>query len=214
MRGATGFASVPSCGEGISIHAPRAGSDPHRTKQNKLDNYFNPRSPCGERLLLDYIIGKAYRFQSTLPVRGATGCTVKRDCSLVISIHAPRAGSDCHWFSSRRSIDNFNPRSPCGERQSRSRKNWETNLFQSTLPVRGATRRLLRVFGFKTISIHAPRAGSDHTVGLAGLCILISIHAPRAGSDMSADDLLQPAPDFNPRSPCGERRGRGSVPRL
>ena len=34
-----------------------------------------------------------------------------------ISIHAPRAGSDRSMPSSISARDNFNPRSPCGERQ-------------------------------------------------------------------------------------------------
>ena len=56
--------------------------------------------------------------------------------------------------------------------------------FQSTLPVGGAT-----VFSFLncqslSISIHAPRGGSDSTVRpLSGAVMRISIHAPRGGSD-------------------------------
>ena len=62
---------------------------------------------------------------------------VMRD--LCISIHAPRAGSD----------------------RLRGEDGWEGEIFQSTLPVRGAT--LVRhVAGIGNgISIHAPRAGSD-----------------------------------------------------
>ena len=56
------------------------------------------------------------------------------------------------------------------------------------------------------ISIHAPRAGSDHVIFEPGYELVdISIHAPRAGSDVpevGKDDELN---DFNPRSPCGER---------
>ena len=83
-------------------------------------------------------------------------------------------------------------------------------IFQSTLPVRGATvsvnvnklstphfnprspcgERLChndyQMLEYK-ISIHAPRAGSDsgHLVRIC-LIALISIHAPRAGSDFYA----------------------------
>ena len=79
----------------ISIHAPRAGSDgatargrrcgrvfqstlPVRgaTKDTQtiiaLLKNFNPRSPCGERLLYNYSLNYTLTFQSTLPVRGAT----------------------------------------------------------------------------------------------------------------------------------------------
>ena len=35
----------------------------------------------------------------------------------------------------------------------------------------------------------------------------ISIHAPRAGSDVFPKRWIHEAINFNPRSPCGERRG-------
>ena len=100
---------------------------------------FNPRSPCGERLLLrdQGVPGEA--FQSTLPVWGATTCWLHRPFIQVISIHAPRVGSDLNAipngifppeFQSTLPVwgataytpllangrTDFNPRSPCGER--------------------------------------------------------------------------------------------------
>ena len=101
-----------------------------------------------------------------------------------ISIHAPRTGSDSIGF-----FYLFN-----------------TILFQSTLPARGATRSQHGSFVFRGISIHAPRTGSDDTTtgrdnhdhgfqstlparGATGKgrkmtdARLISIHAPRTGSD-------------------------------
>ena len=36
--------------EYISIHAPRVGSDLKRSHSNGIIHDFNPRSPCGERL--------------------------------------------------------------------------------------------------------------------------------------------------------------------
>ena len=58
---------------------------------------------------------------------------------IVISIHAPRAGSDLSGHGFR----------------------YADNAFQSTLPVRGATEwKDLHTSNIK-ISIHAPRAGSD-----------------------------------------------------
>ena len=56
----------------ISIHAPRVGSDGPRVAMSATVYYFNPRSPCGERL----------------DVRG------ERAARVGISIHAPRVGSD------------------------------------------------------------------------------------------------------------------------
>ena len=58
-------------------------------------------------------------------------------------------------------------------------------LFQSTLPVWGATKAFARYVFARFISIHAPRVGSD--------------------VKWVQDNGI--AYDFNPRSPCGERRG-------
>ena len=107
--------------------------------------------------------GIAGKFQSTLPVRGAT-FILKFNCKDIwISIHAPRAGSDQEGgYSSRR-----------------------LRQFQSTLPVRGATTNISTLQYTVNISIHAPRAGSDilvsHELRNGDD---ISIHAPRAGSDL------------------------------
>ncbi len=78
-------------------------------------------------------------FQSTLPVRGATEGKRKEVCNIIISIHAPREGSD---FVDEREV-------------------WQSVRFQSTLPVRGATPHRLLQPRPGDISIHAPREGSD-----------------------------------------------------
>ena len=62
--------------------------------QDLEEQNFNPRSPCGERRQDLYPKAKRQKFQSTLPVRGATA----RACPVL------RPNRD------------FNPRSPCGER--------------------------------------------------------------------------------------------------
>ena len=55
--------------------------------------------------------------------------------------------------------------------------------FQSTLPVRGATGANLAGLQKFTISIHAPREGSDDRGRVVERTEEISIHAPREGSD-------------------------------
>ena len=100
-------------------------------------------------------------FQSTLPVRGATAEGASTLASGSISIHAPRTGSDysAYWRSS--ASYNFNPRSPYGERRLYGFCGPNFDIFQSTLPVRGATRTNPPGRGVRHISIHAPRTGSD-----------------------------------------------------
>ena len=60
-----------------------------------------------------------------------------------------------------------------------------------------------------SISIHAPRTGSDEDA--EQYCLreeLISIHAPRTGSDHVNPLDFEAMRDFNPRSPHGERHDR------
>ena len=115
--GATAWRGYKSERRGISIHAPRVGSDHRRVHPADDHADFNPRSPGGERR------------------RSAAGWCRQR----AISIHAPRVGSDRQRSPSHPPPTYFNPRSPCGERRVYSRPAWTGRIFQSTLPVWGAT---------------------------------------------------------------------------
>ena len=77
---------------------------------------FNPRSPYGERLVVRLDNTPAVEFQSTLPLRGATITPTLLDLWQHISIHAPLTGSDVYVISCIGGVDDFNPRSPYGER--------------------------------------------------------------------------------------------------
>ena len=146
----------------ISIHAPRTGSD----RQRKIRDFISPR------------------FQSTLPARGATertmalaNCqtdfnprsphgerpvvTAEENAEAVISIHAPRTGSDT------------------------GKNRHETGRIISIhAPRTGSDPAGVRLQYCHAISIHAPRTGSDvlSPLQLASTSY-ISIHAPRTGSD-------------------------------
>ena len=180
--GATNSPKKQNIERRISIHAPRVGSDLQRLEEvrQSVISIHAPRVGSDE--------------PHALPIR-----------IHVISIHAPRVGSDdmrrrysftgthfnprspCGERLEREErgarAPNFNPRSPCGERQSQ----WELlvgwYIFQSTLPVWGATvSGQCRSFS-ASISIHAPRVGSDFDDSSDVFVYLISIHAPRVGSD-------------------------------
>ena len=73
VRGATDFYNPKFAHLGISIHAPREGSD----------------------MAIILVMIARIRFQSTLPVRGATSSFPSYTNRQTISIHAPREGSDC-----------------------------------------------------------------------------------------------------------------------
>ena len=145
---------------------------------------FNPRSPYGERPFVPITAFHCGRFQSTLPLRGATVGDQLAALEQQISIHAPLTGSDLPSLTLVPPPFDFNPRSPYGERQLAPKLIRRASKFQSTLPLRGATR-----------------AAHD---AYAALCI--SIHAPLTGSDPSSASQRPPATYFNPRSPYGERR--------
>ena len=99
-------------------------------------------------------------FQSTLPVGGAT-------TSLTIF----------------KSIFRFQSTLPVGGATTKWRCLLVRRKFQSTLPVGGATWQMYHRTDYQTISIHAPRGGSDYFY----VCTLFVAY------------------DFNPRSPWGER---------
>ena len=116
------------------------GERPSEATAKYTSMYFNPRSPDGERRRYDI-----------------------RDCRpVIISIHAPRMGSDL----------------------SRPAHESQNEQFQSTLPGWGATIRVSPYSSPRLISIHAPRMGSDSNIlNIFKIDKKISIHAPRMGSD-------------------------------
>ena len=123
----------------ISIHAPRVGSDGLYGHGHHSAVNFNPRSPCGGRLAAVIHISPVSNFNPRSPCgerRGRAGTGVG---STDISIHAPRVGSDITLTANLMFPDDFNPRSPCGERQRRKIMDYMHELFQSTLPLWGAT---------------------------------------------------------------------------
>ena len=109
---------------------------------------------------------EARLFQSTLPVWGATLVSNPHPGQTIISIHAPRVGSDRCRSAACRWCGNFNPRSPCGERPRHRETTYDDEGFQSTLPVWGATFNWFYWERDGKISIHAPRVGSDRLVRL------------------------------------------------
>ena len=171
----------------------------------RVNAHFNPRSPYGERLADEFCLMGKKIFQSTLPLRGATKDVYTSLGWQPISIHAPLTGSD-YQFAATAGISrdfnprspygerprnyntcngrrNFNPRSPYGERPIPEKNVIHLQLFQSTLPLRGATK------------------SQDRSIPAPG----ISIHAPLTGSDGNASFPCLWQGYFNPRSPYGER---------
>ena len=113
----------------------------------------------GATMLLPAVPTAFTEFQSTLPVWGAT--LVVENVGVVARDFNPRSPCGERHIGTSFTIYliNFNPRSPCGERLS-------------------ALKEIARV-------------------------TTISIHAPRVGSDCRTSHRISYATYFNPRSPCG-----------
>ena len=174
---------------------------------------------------------KTCKFQSTLPARGATGAGQGRPVHYAgdFNPRSPRGERPCHWAPEFYCAMIFQSTLPArGATWRRPSFGRGIPVFQSTLPARGATDTS-RTTPFSTsISIHAPREGSDGGQHHIAVGVNISIHAPREGSDQCAASLYRTAKisihapregsdspchacrrrteHFNPRSPRGERR--------
>ena len=122
---------------------------------------FNPRAPCGARLVPSGVV-------SSLRV--------------YFNPRAPCGARPASWITLC-VASNFNPRAPCGARPGIYLLRFLSCVFQSTRPMRGATRK-----------------SRDNL--LTGD---ISIHAPHAGRDYCAEHQPKPKEHFNPRAPCGAR---------
>ena len=177
------------------------------------------------------LIRSTHRFQSTLPVRGATRQLARRpDLGGNFNPRSPCGERQMFSPAPCGASGYFNPRSPCGERRLYAESRLAEYKFQSTLPVRGATtwtgegqlayqifQSTLPVRG-ATMTIPPspwlptafqstlPVRGATAMVAAGIFHRAISIHAPRAGSDGLIERRINRYKYFNPRSPCGERR--------
>ena len=196
-------------------------------QQCALQQHFNPRSSCEERLAPCPLCQNAIA-----NFNPRSSCEERHDRLTrlhysTISIHAPHARSDAMYAG-----------------------DGMCTTFQSTLLMRGATPAQIHLTSFRQISIHAPHARSDrdqrhhlsrkcisihapharsdvkiipgllpHAISIhapharSDLCDVcrrwhvrdISIHAPHARSDLRSPSLEALTIHFNPRSSCEER---------
>ena len=100
----------------ISTLAPREGSDDGGGGNPGHLRNFNPRSPRGERPRAQAAVMTLRAFQPSLPARGATKLYFMGGGPGDISTLAPREGSDNRAAAHRQWKEDFNPRSPRGER--------------------------------------------------------------------------------------------------
>jgi len=169
----------------VSIHASRAGRDRGRAESLGSGTSFNPRVPCGTRRV-DKCYSLTPRVVSIHASRAGRDSGPSRPWTWArwVSIHASRAGRD------KRELDRI----------------WER---QVSIHASRAGRDLEGVYDnwLFSVSIHASRAGRDEARDDLGHRQVVSIHASRAGRDIAARGGKPLRPCFNPRVPCGTRRG-------
>ena len=124
----------------------------------------------------------------------------RNDDPSMISIHAPRMGSD------------------------HNQTGWGATIikiaitvhifkFQSTLPGWGATTRIGVLVPLVThFNPRSPDGERRRVMAQLLAWYQISIHAPRMGSDITLTPAVCCPADFNPRSPDGERPGLHHLP--
>ena len=145
---------------------------------------LNPRAPRGARRGLDVVA----------------------DVPLGVSIHAPRAGRDRPRPSRPSPPGCFNPRAPRGARRAFDGPSERIKQFQSTRPARGATAQCLLPWKMSTMfQSTRPARGATLPVRREAHTRKVSIHAPRAGRDHSSLPASVDSGCFNPRAPRGAR---------
>ena len=164
-----------------TLPARGATAQPKYIPRSRRD--FNPRSPHGERRHGEQKNMRHRMISIHAPRTGSDGNADEMTAASRISIHAPRTGSDRHRLELLRPHGDFNPRSPHGER-----------------PARAVRRRLTGHFNPRSPHGERPAGSIQHILHRT-----ISIHAPRTGSDSLLQQNGRTGRHFNPRSPHGER---------
>ena len=103
---------------GISIHAPRVGSDLPNGERVKRPAPFQSTLPVwGATFTSDTTAPPQRLFQSTLPVWGATSNSAPSCQDVVFQSTLPVWGATTQLLQQTSRFTDFNPRSPCGERR-------------------------------------------------------------------------------------------------
>ena len=132
--------TAPSDTGFISIHAPRMGSDlSDRSRENKMSISIHAPRMGSDSTRFKSNIANAV-FQSTLPAWGATAhVLLSRKLHVLFQSTLPAWGATVLSSLTVASVIHFNPRSPHGERLTNGMKTKRPKTFQSTLPAWGAT---------------------------------------------------------------------------
>ncbi len=193
--------------QGISIHAPRTGSDIHIYKEYPKASIFQSTLPARGATPAAAPAARGRRFQSTLPARGATRRRGKLfPQNLYFNPRSPHGerrhqraapaagggdfnprsphGERLYLKLSALRSGNFNPRSPHGERRQQKRLIQWRNYFNPRSPHGERRRQATETRRSSQFQSTLPARGATRGYdarSVAHACI--SIHAPRTGSD-------------------------------
>ena len=196
----------------------------------RIRERFNPRAPCGARLIDGNDLMVDGRFQPTRPLRGATNADLLSIYSLgIISTHAPLAGRDELALLAGIKIKDFNPRAPCGARRGvsstqhshkristhaplagrdcrRRQRKVRGKIFQPTRPLRGATPRwMILPCRASNFNPRAPCGARLEIIGGDAHGRRISTHAPLAGRDALAKTFYDLSGEISTHAPLAGR---------
>ena len=193
--------------KGISIHAPRMGSDAIWSSLRATAKRFLSTPPAwGATLYPSFMASRTSPNFYPRPPHGERRTVRATELWILHFYPRPPHGERLVQRPLTVAHVNFYPRPPHGERHSADAIQHGAKQFLSTPPAWGATPRTAQAKQRKTISIHAPRMGSDQDANHVLAIRNISIHAPRMGSDSSPDPVDLPHSHFYPRPPHGERQ--------
>ena len=213
---------------GFNPRAP-CGARPSGDSPAEPLTCFNPRAPCGARPHGLLYTARNVSFQSTRPMRGATGTVDRGLKERPVSIHAPHAGRDTRPYTRRGFSDGFNPRAPCGARRDKRGGILLDLLVSIHAPHAGRDRRhrhvyhrrvrfnprapcgarpsyqiaIIRLLRFNPRAPCGARPTSSERLRVQ---VFVSIHAPHAGRDTRCHVETARVKSFNPRAPCGARQ--------
>ena len=139
VRGATERYGADWLAKKFQSTRPVRGATSHSLFTRRFLPCFNPRAPCGARLLIASLHAVSCRVSIHAPRAGRDTPAQPRTPRELVSIHAPRAGRDSRTGARAITSKSFNPRAPCGARHTLWGIAEEYCAFQSTRPVRGAT---------------------------------------------------------------------------
>ena len=173
----------------------------------QLCKNFNPRTPCGVR----HAELRRLHHRSHISIHAPhAGCDPEKSDSARAgfefqSTH-PMRGATCHFLIQLFVVSYFNPRTPCGVRHETLQFILDSVTISIHAPHAGCDDILFMAGDlFPPISIHAPHAGCDRAECSHAGQRSISIHAPHAGCDPAAAVSPCRFRYFNPRTPCGVR---------